>query len=207
MQFHYITVETAWAKRNLMRDHSRARATIFADWPAPNYCGGFEGDVFDQPQFEPVWASVTLEGRTVAVGRMIPADGPCTMVEQCWSEGITTSLPDKATAVELHRIGHLPGLPKEIATLAVLKIQLGLCDLMLEAGKTASFFLTPLRVAETTLQHAIRHGDPVTVDGAPYVVVSTPIEADAVAFLRDTVTELEANLTAGSRADALAVAS
>jgi len=207
MDFHHITTKNAWAHKQLMAAHSRARALIFPSWPAPNYLAGFEGDIFDQAQFDPTWASVTWQGQTIAVGRMIPADGPCTMVEQCWAEGITTPLPDKEASVELHRIGHIPGLPPAVASLAVLKIQLGLCDLMLAQNKSASFFLTPLRVAETTLKDATRHGPPVTVDGKPFIVVSTPIEADAVAFLRDMVDELEAGLSPEDLATEAGVAS
>ncbi len=191
MKLHLINIETAAEQQELLLNHSRARAEIFAGWPDVNYCGGCEADVFDQIFFKPTWASVVHEGRTIAVGRMIPADGPFTMVEEVWPHGIETPLPDKSRSVELHRIGKCEDLPPQIATLAVLKIQFGFMQAMQACGRPHMFFLTPKRVAETTLIGATRHGPAIQVDGAPFFVVSATLEEDALTFMAETIAEME----------------
>lgn len=194
MEFHYIDNNSAAEHEALLRDHCRARAEIFANWPAPNYVGGYEADVFDLPFFAPIWTSVTHEGRTLAVGRMIPADGPCTMLEEVWPHAITTPLPPAPLTFELHRIGSIPGLDTQLAKLARAKIKHGMAQLILNRGRTHMAFLTPCRVAQTSLSSTTKHGHPIDVDGQQFVVVSSEIDQDGVNFLGDSILELEAQM-------------
>lgn len=195
MELHVLTA----ADKGLLADHFRARAKMFTNWPAPNYLGGMEADIFDAPIFDPVWFSAVHEGQTLAVGRLIPADGPFTMVEQAWPEGIQTPLPGKNQSVELHRIGAIPGLDKTLMSLAVGRIKHGIAEYVLNMGRTHMFFLTPQRVAETTLSNLDRHGSPIEVDGAPFFIVSGELDRDANNLLGDQLDELELALAGEPR--------
>lgn len=166
MHFEYFTQKEVETNRSLLSDHLEARAKIFPDWDAPNYCGGFEADLFDcSALFETVWATVKEGDQVLAVGRMIPADGPCTMLGAVWPGSITETMPDAPTSLELHRVGVVPGLPRLKAAAAVLKIRIGLEELALAMGRPHVFFLTAEKVFQKSLVELTALGPAFLVDG------------------------------------------
>lgn len=165
MHFEYFTQKEVATNRSLLSEHLEARARIFPNWDAPNYCGGFEADLFDcSALFDTVWATLKEGHQVLAVGRMIPANGPCTMLGSVWPGSITEPMPDSRSSLELHRVGVVPGLPRLKAAAAVLQVRIGLEELALKMGRPYLFFLTAEKVFQKSLVELDALGPAFLVD-------------------------------------------
>ncbi len=190
MQFHAITLDNVAENLDLLKKHHAARASIFPGWEAPNYLAGLEGDVFDSPVFRPVWALVTEGDDVLCVGRMIPADGPATMIETVWPEALEFGLPPKEHCFEVHRLGTMPGISREAAVASALMLRIELEEISLSQGRPHLFLMTAEKIFQSALQTMLPIGPVVDVDGVPSRALITEMTVAEIDRKRDLLRQL-----------------
>lgn len=194
MHFHTIDNTNQDRELDLLDGYFKTRHALFSDWPAPNSVAGYEADVFDTPIFKPIWALVTHNSQVVAVGRMIAADGPATMLESVWPDAIKETLPEPSKTYELHRIGVLRDLDPAVSITARLKLLVGIAEYAFKTGRPHMFCLTAQRLHESTLQDWERLGPVVQVDGKPFVAIMAEAEQEGLADATAMLVQLEDQL-------------
>lgn len=177
MDYFQFSVVNLPADKTLLAAHFRLRAELFAGWSAPNYCAGFEADVFDTPVFDPIWSVVADDDANPrAVGRMVPADANGTMIEHTWPEALSEGLPPLDECFEVQRLGASPAysVPEQMAAALILRI--GLERYALEEGRPWLVLMTAEKLWRSTLKHMSAIGPIIDVDGVPSVALKVKID-------------------------------